>query len=90
MTIEITVNSSYKDFYTEKELSELIKKMQFPDERMYVLFTECHLSSILEFCIKYKINLKKLKSYYETFIKNNYRNHELEEFFHLNLNSKYD
>ena len=37
--VEITVNRSYKDFISEKELVQIIKEMKKPEtERIYVLF----------------------------------------------------
>ncbi len=44
--VEITVNRSYKDFISEKELVQIIKEMKKPEtERIYVLFTEVPVTS---------------------------------------------
>ncbi len=68
--IEITVNRSYKNIITEKELANHIINMKRPEsERIFVLFTEVPVGLLLKFALNNNIEIKKLKEYYETYIK---------------------
>jgi len=68
--LEISVNKSYRDIWTEDKLAEYIKTMKKPDsERIYVMFTEVPIQVLLDFAIRHHIPEKQLKEYYERYIK---------------------
>lgn len=81
--IEITVNRSYKDFISEKELAQIIKSMEKPEtERIYVLFTEVPVKELIDFSIRNRIPFENLKNYYLKYIKSvGFKNLELERMF---------
>lgn len=79
--IVTTVNASYKEVWSEEKLAEIVKNMTPPpSERIYVLFTEVPLQSLLKWCLQQNIDFDILKHYYEKYIKPLYQNKELEEF----------
>ncbi|WP_297492556.1 hypothetical protein [Persephonella sp.] len=81
--VEITVNRSYKDFISEKELAKIIKNMEKPEtERIYVLFTEVPVKELIDFSLRNRISFESLKNYYLKYIKKaGFKNLELERMF---------
>ena len=81
--VEITVNRSYKDFISEKELAQIIKEMKKPEiERIYVLFTEVPVKELIAFSLRNDISFGNLKNYYFKYIKSiGFKNPELERMF---------
>lgn len=83
MYVATTVNASCEKSFSDEELAYFVKKKIFPDDRMYVLFTECPLQDILKLYKAYEIDLKTLKEYYDQFIKPRYINQEPEGLFSI-------
>ncbi len=69
-SVEITVNRSYKDFISEKELAQVIKEMKKAEtERIYILFTEVPVKELIAFSLRNNIPFENLKNYYLKYIK---------------------
>ncbi|WP_029523066.1 hypothetical protein [Persephonella sp. KM09-Lau-8] len=69
-SVEITVNRSYKDFISEKELAQIIKEMKKAEtERIYILFTEVPVKELIAFSLRNNIPFENLKNYYLKYIK---------------------
>jgi len=82
----VTVNCSYKVEISEKELAEIIKSGELPEEKrgyLEVFFSEVPLSEIVDFCDKYGITINELKNFYERNIKPLFSNKELEELWKI-------
>ncbi|WP_293442205.1 hypothetical protein [Persephonella sp.] len=81
--VEITVNRSYRNFISEKELAKIIKNMEKPEtERIYVLFTEVPVKELIDFSLRNRIPFENLKNYYLKYIKKaGFKNLELERMF---------
>ncbi len=79
-----TVSVPFRRVLSDEEIAELLRKGEFRKElsgHFLVLFTEVDPLTLYRFCKRYGLPLKKLKEYYEAFIKPHCRNPQLEEFF---------
>lgn len=82
MLIETTINAQTKNYLKERQLADMIKNMKFDEEyivQIFNFFTDVHPQDIFRFMIKYGIEEKNLKSYYERYIKTYYPNKYIEE-----------
>jgi len=79
-----TVSVPFRRVLSDGEIAELLRKGEFRKElagHFLILFTEVDTLTLYRFCKRYGLPLKKLKEYYEAFVKPQCRNPQLEEFF---------
>lgn len=82
--VEAVVNSQTLNFLSEKDLAEIIKKKQFPEEHMvqiFNFFTDVPVPAMFKFAMKHGISTGNVRDYYLTYVKDAYPNPALEEAF---------
>jgi len=80
--VEAVINSQTRNFLSENDLAEFLKKKQFPEEytiQIFNFFTDVPVPAVCKFAMKHRINTEDVRDYYLTYVKNAYPNPELEE-----------
>lgn len=82
--VEAVVNAQTRNFLTEQNLAQLIKRQELPEEytaQIFNFFTDVPLPAVLKFLSKYGIDIEDLERYYKARVKSVYSNPKLEGLF---------
>lgn len=82
MGIITTINAQTRNRLSLDQLADYLKEQTWENgfaAQLVNFFTDCPLKDLAAFAEQYNISDRQIKSYYEKYIKEYYRNQELEE-----------
>ncbi|MCD5405619.1 MAG: hypothetical protein LRZ91_03870 [Desulfotomaculum sp.] len=84
MTVSTTINAQTANLLDENKLAQMIRNMQFDKKyavQIFNFFTDVPIQDVERFIVKYNLSDKRMKEYYEAYVKEYYYNPQLEELF---------